>query len=196
MRGTVSTGGIIRLQLNEKWTEHSLQYTGISTVEEGERYALYVQYKASTKTYSLRGQIVTTQLLADAETKVFKPSLQSDVKEYGIFIGDKADGTASGMRGRMEGLLFWQKHVSPCQLESDFNCGRLRELPVHEPYFGAGGGRFQDVGYIEAATEPTLSPKQFAIWRDSDNKIVYFLFNDPIQGQVKGELTWKTSKEI
>ncbi len=42
---------------------------------------------------------------------------------------------------------------------------------------------------ISAATEPAVPIGQIVVWEDSTNNKVYFVYNDPAQGQVKVELT-------
>lgn len=94
-----------------------------------------------------------------------------------------------GMRGRIDGLVFWQKRLLDCEVAGDYNCGRLSTLPAPNKFFTGPGGSHRVPAYIDSSVEPTLSVGEHAIWRESSTGKKYLLFNDPTDGQGGVEIT-------
>lgn len=93
-----------------------------------------------------------------------------------------------GMRGRIDGLVFWQKRLLDCEVAGDYNCGRLSTLPAPNKFFTGPGGSHRVPATIISSTRPTLSVGEWAIWRDTGTNTDLLIYNDATVGEIGVEL--------
>lgn len=131
-------------------------YAGL-VIEEGLSYAVQFRWKANTQTIHLQVTALTDEAIDAVQTFAVgaDPTLPNAT---GFFIGDSSDGSGTGFRGRIDGLLHYQLFVPECQTKSDFNGGRMRVNPTAEPFQdGEGQIHYRDfTGFTQTTDGSTV----------------------------------------
>lgn len=134
-------------------------FFGGDNIEVGIKYEVKVRWKQSTRV----GDLSVTPLPAferlDFEAAA---ALPGDIVEaetnYGFFLATNSQGTGDDFSGTLEALGHWQKHITTCEADDDYNHGEPRELPAANEFSIAGGGihRRALVGHVRT-TDATVT---------------------------------------
>lgn len=110
-------------------------------IEEDVWYVLYIRYVVGTLSVAiikLEDEVELTRTNFPG-FEDFSATIVAAANTNGIFFGDRADGTAVGMRGFVDAPWFYQKALAVEHFKSDFNRGRPRRLQVTNPFFDGEG---------------------------------------------------------
>lgn len=99
------------------------------TILENVWYAVHFRWESATQTIHLQVTAISDEVIATVQTFVIGGD-PSPFETRGWFVGDSADGSGTGYRGRLDGLHHFQKFLQDCDTESDFNGGRMSAMPA------------------------------------------------------------------
>jgi hypothetical protein len=181
----------IELLLWDNTETITLSFDGGDTIVPGTPYAIYVRWDEAERTADLS---VTPVDVADRtrlpfESTVLENSIQVQQDNYGIFVGDFSLGTGMGMDGNVEALEFWQRKLRDCECDGDFNCGRMRLLSAANRFAGCDGGIHTRDKWVDSPDQPTPSPGDQVLWKDTTNKRYFIVANHPTDGVKLTDMT-------